>query len=134
MLRVYSDGGSRGNPGPSAYGVVITEGNRVIHEESEFLGVMTNNQAEYRGLIAGIRKALDLGAEEVEFIMDSQLVIKQMKGEYRVKAPGLIDLHNDAKALSSLIPKVKFVNVRRHELLIPKADELVNAELDRHQD
>ena len=134
MLRVYSDGGSRGNPGPSAYGVVITEGGKVIHEESEFLGVMTNNQAEYRGLIAGIRKVLDLGAEEAEFIMDSQLVIKQMNGEYRVKAPGLIGLHNDAKALSSLIPKVRFINVRRHELLIPKADGLVNAELDRHQD
>lgn len=134
ILRIYSDGGSRGNPGPSAYGVVVTEGSKVIHEESGFLGRMTNNQAEYRGLIAGIGKALELGAEEAEFIMDSQLVIKQMRGEYRVKAPGLVELHNDTKNLSSLIPKVKFINVRRHELLIPRADELVNAELDRHQD
>ncbi len=134
MLKVYSDGGSRGNPGPSAYGVVITENDRVIHEESGFLGVMTNNQAEYRGLIAGISKVIDLGARKAEFVMDSQLVIKQMRGEYKVRSPGLIELYNDAKALSSLIPEVRFVNVRRHEYLIPRADELVNIELDKHQD
>lgn len=133
MLRIYSDGGSRGNPGPSAYGLVVTENGEIIHEESEYLGIQTNNYAEYRGLIAGIRKALELKAEEVEFVMDSQLVIKQMRGEFRVKAPGLRDLYDDAKALSSMIPRVRFTDVRRHEQMIPRADELVNLELDKRQ-
>ncbi|MEA4977181.1 MAG: ribonuclease HI family protein [Methanomassiliicoccaceae archaeon] len=131
MLRIFSDGGSRGNPGPSAYGLVVTRNGKTIYEESEYLGIRTNNYAEYRGLIAGIRKAIELEAEEAEFVMDSQLVIKQMRGEYRVKAPELIELHRDATALSSMIPKVRFTDVRRYELLMPRADELVNAELDR---
>ncbi len=134
MLKIYTDGGSRGNPGPSAYGMVVTENGKVIHEESGFLGIRTNNYAEYRGLIAGIRKALELEAEDVEFVMDSQLVIKQMRGEYRVKAPGLKDLYNDAKALCTMIPEVRFTDVRRHEQMMPRADELVNLELDRHQE
>lgn len=134
MLRIYTDGGSRGNPGPSAYGLVVVKDSKIVHEESRFLGIMTNNQAEYRGLIAGINKALELKAEEVEFIMDSQLVIRQMNGEYRVKSPGLLELYRDARALSSMIPKVHFIHVKRDELLIPRADELVNEELDRRQD
>jgi ribonuclease HI len=133
MLKIFSDGGSRGNPGPSAYGLVVTEDGDTIYEESEYLGIRTNNYAEYRGLIAGIRKAIELGAQEVEFVMDSQLVIRQMRGEYRVKAPELIELHRDAAALSSMIPKVSFTDVRRSELLMPRADELVNRELDRSQ-
>lgn len=133
MLKIFSDGGSRGNPGPSAYGLVVTEDGDTIYEESEYLGIRTNNYAEYRGLIAGIRKAIELGAQEVEFVMDSQLVIRQMRGEYRVKAPELIELHRDAAALSSMIPKVRFTDVRRSELLMPRADELVNRELDRSQ-
>jgi ribonuclease HI len=133
MLKIFSDGGSRGNPGPSAYGLVVTENGNTIYEEAEYLGIRTNNYAEYRGLIAGIRKAIELGAEEAEFVMDSQLVIRQMRGEYRVKAPELIELHRDATALSSMIPKVRFTDVRRSELLMPRADELVNRELDRSQ-
>ena len=132
MYCVYSDGGSRGNPGPSAYAVVVTENGKIIHEHSEFLGVHTNNYAEYRGLIAGISKVLELGADDVEFVMDSQLVIRQMTGQYKVKSPDMLALYEDAKALSSLIPKVRFTNVRRSERLIPRADALLNAEMDRH--
>ncbi|MCQ2071266.1 MAG: ribonuclease HI family protein [archaeon] len=131
-LKIFSDGGSRGNPGPSAYGIVVTENGKIIHEHSEFLGVHTNNYAEYRGLIAGISKAIELNADEAEFVMDSQLVIRQMNGEYRVKSPDMLELYTDAKALCSLIPKVKFTNVRRSELLIPRADALLNAEMDRN--
>ncbi|MCB5279759.1 MAG: reverse transcriptase-like protein, partial [Candidatus Cloacimonetes bacterium] len=69
MYRIFSDGGSRGNPGPSAYAIVVTKDGRTMHEHSEFLGVNTNNYAEYRGLIAGITKAIELGADEVEFVM-----------------------------------------------------------------
>ena len=132
MLRIFSDGGSRGNPGPSAYAIVVTENGKIIHEHSEFLGVHTNNYAEYRGLIAGLSFAANHGAKEVEFVMDSQLVIRQMNGEYKVKSPDMLELYNDAKALASLIPSVKFSNVRRSELLIPRADALLNEEMDRH--
>ena len=132
MYCIYSDGGSRGNPGPSAYAIVVTKDGKIVHEHAEFLGVHTNNYAEYRGLIAGISKALELGADEVEFVMDSQLVIRQMTGQYRVKSPDMLALHEDAKNLASMIPKVTFTNVRRSERLIPRADALLNAEMDRH--
>lgn len=129
---VYSDGGSRGNPGKSAYAIVVTQGGRIVHEHAEFLGVHTNNYAEYRGLIAGISKILELGGTEAEFVMDSQLVIRQMTGQYKVKSPDMRELHDDAVALSSMIPKVVFRNVRRSEEYIPRADALLNAEMDRH--
>ncbi len=132
MFTVYSDGGSRGNPGPSAYAIVVTENGKVVHEHAEFLGIHTNNYAEYRGLIAGIGKVLELGGREAEFVMDSQLVIRQMKGEYKVKSPDMKVLYDDAKALSSMIPVVRFRNVRRSEEMIPRADALLNAEMDRH--
>ncbi|MCL1979323.1 MAG: ribonuclease HI family protein [Methanomassiliicoccaceae archaeon] len=133
MYRIFSDGGSRGNPGPSAYAIVVTKDDVVIHQHSEFLGINTNNYAEYRGLIAGLTKAIELKADDVEFIMDSELVIKQMRGEYKVKNENVRNLHLDAKALSSLIPNITFRNVRRSEMLIPLADALLNKELDRHQ-
>lgn len=133
MYRIFSDGGSRGNPGPSAYAIVVTENDKIIHQHSEFLGVNTNNYAEYRGLIAGLTKAIELGAESAEFIMDSELVVKQMNGEYKVKNKNIKDLYLDAMALSSMIPNVTFRSVRRSEMLIPTADALVNKELDMHQ-
>ena len=133
MFTVYSDGGSRGNPGKSAYAIVVVKDGKIVHEHAEFLGVHTNNYAEYRGLIAGIAKVLDLGGKEAEFVMDSQLVIKQMNGEYKVKNPDMRALYDDAKNLSSLIPKVSFRNVRRSEELIPRADFLLNQEMDRNR-
>lgn len=132
MYVVYSDGGSRGNPGKSAFAIVVTENGRIVHEHAEFLGVHTNNYAEYRGLIAGISKVIDLGGDEAEFVMDSQLVIRQMTGQYKVKSPDMKVLHDDAVALSALIPKVSFRNVRRSEEFIPRADALLNAEMDRN--
>jgi len=133
MYRIFSDGGSRGNPGPSAYAIVVTKDDKIIHKHSEFLGVNTNNYAEYRGLIAGLTKAIELKADNVEFIMDSELVIKQMTGEYKVKSGNIKNLHLDAKALSSMIPNITFRNVRRSEMLIPVADALLNEELDKNQ-
>ena len=132
MLSVYSDGGSRGNPGKSAYAIVVVNSGEIIHEHAEFLGVHTNNYAEYRGLIAGISKVLDLKATDVEFVMDSQLVIRQMNGEYKVKNPDMKALYDDAKTLSSMIPNVRFRNVRRSEEFIPRADFLLNQEMDRN--
>ena len=129
---MYSDGGSRGNPGKSAYAIVVTTGGKVVHEHAEFLGIHTNNYAEYRGLIAGISKVIELGGDEAEFVMDSQLVIRQMNGQYKVKSPDMKVLHEDAVALASMIPKVSYRNVRRSEELIPRADSLLNAEMDRN--
>jgi ribonuclease HI len=111
---------------------VVTEDGKVIHEHSEFLGTHTNNYAEYRGLIAGLTKAIQLGAQEAEFVMDSQLVIRQMTGEYKVKSDAIRELHEDAKNLASMIPKVRFTNIRRSEQLIPRADALLNEEMDHH--
>ena len=133
MLSIYSDGGSRGNPGKSAYAIVVVEDGKIIHEHAEFLGVHTNNYAEYRGLISGISKALELHATEAEFVMDSQLVIRQMNGEYKVKNADMKALYDDAKALSSMIPSIRFRNVRRSEEFIPRADLLLNLEMDRHR-
>jgi len=133
MFTVYSDGGSRGNPGKSAYAIVVTEDGEIIHEHAEFLGVHTNNYAEYRGLIAAITKVIELGAKEAEFVMDSELVIKQMRGEYKVKSESVRDLHEDAKALAAQIPKASYRNVRRSQELIPRADALLNTEMDRHR-
>ena len=129
-LTIYSDGGSRGNPGHSAYARVVTENGKVIHEHSEYLGINTNNYAEYRGLIAGIVKALELKADEVEFVMDSELVIKQMNGEYKVKSGNISGLHDDAVALSSQISKVKFTHVRRSNEFVSRADALLNRQMD----
>ena len=131
-LVIYSDGGSRGNPGPSAYAIVVTRDGKVIHEHTEFLGTNTNNYAEYRGLIAGIGKALEMKETDAEFVMDSELVIKQMRGEYKVKSPNIRKLHEDAKAMSSLIPNVKFTHVKRENPMVSRADALLNAEMDRH--
>lgn len=132
-LIVYSDGGARGNPGPSAYAIVVCDADReIIYERSEYIGINTNNVAEYRGLIAGIGKAIDLDADEVEFIMDSELVIKQMRGEYKVKAPQLLNLYHDARSLVSSIKKVKFTHVKRADKMITRADALLNEEMDRN--
>lgn len=134
MYRFYSDGGSRGNPGHSAYAIVVTLDGKVVHEHSEFLGVHTNNYAEYRGLIAGLTYAIQNGIREAEFIMDSQLVIMQMKGAYKVKSDSVKELYQDAKTLASFIPKITFTHVRRSEQFIPRADALLNAEMDRHEE
>ena len=130
MLKIYSDGGSRGNPGNSAYAYVITRDGKTVDEGSEFLGRHTNNYAEYRGLIAALRKSIEMGADKAEFVMDSELVIKQVTGKYRVNSPELKKLHDEVIDLMALIPDVSFRNVRRSQELIPRADELVNLTLD----
>ncbi len=110
--------------------MVVTEDGEVIRTGTEYLDIGTNNNAEYRGLIAGISLALELGADEVEFVMDSELVIKQMRGEYKVKSEALKELHDDALALSSLIPKVTFTHVRRSDPMVSKADAMLNRTMD----
>jgi len=129
-LRIYSDGGARGNPGPSAFAVVVTKGGEVLHQHSEYIGINTNNVAEYRGLIYAAGCAIDSREEDVEFVMDSELVIKQMRGEYKVKSDNLREMYRDVKAMTSTIPKVKFTHVRRSDRMITLADSLLNEKLD----
>jgi ribonuclease HI len=127
---VYTDGASRGNPGPASFGaVVIDPTGTVRHEISERLGMATNNVAEYRGLIAGLEAALALGARRVEVRMDSELLVRQAIGRYRVRNPGLIPLHNRVLALRRQFDEVVFRHIPRGENR--RADALANQALDR---
>ncbi len=127
----YSDGGARGNPGPAAYAVVACKDDGfVMYEKAEYIGEATNNEAEYRGLIAAIVMAASYSAEEAVFVLDSELVVKQMRGEYRVKAAHLKALRDDAAALAAGIPKVSFRHVGREHPMIARADELLNEKLN----
>jgi ribonuclease HI len=123
------DGGARGNPGPGAYGYVLTDPTGTEAERrGEFLGTVTNNVAEYRGLIAGLEAAIRLGCRALVVYMDSELVVRQMTGEYRVKHEGLKPLHTEARALASKVAGTRFVAVRREANAV--ADRLVNDVLD----
>jgi probable phosphoglycerate mutase len=125
----YSDGASRGNPGLASYGaVVIDPTGQVLREISVALGVTTNNVAEYRGLIAALEAALELGARRVEARMDSELLVRQAIGRYRVKNPGLLPLYKQVLALRDRFERVVFAHVPR--ALNKHADALANRALD----
>lgn len=125
----YADGASRGNPGPSAFGVVLydREGGE-LHRASLALGRATNNQAEYRGAIAALEAALGLGAAEVELRMDSELVVRQLSGRYKVRNPRLIPLYKRMLDLRSRFRRVTLVHVPRGQNKV--ADRLANEALD----
>jgi ribonuclease H / adenosylcobalamin/alpha-ribazole phosphatase len=127
--RLSTDGGARGNPGPAAYGFVLeAEDGHVLAAHGEAIGRATNNVAEYRGLLAGMAKAAELGVEELEVVSDSELLVKQMQGEYRVKNETLRELWDEAQDLDRKFRRVRYTAVRRaHNEL---ADQLVNEALD----
>jgi probable phosphoglycerate mutase len=126
---LYTDGGARGNPGPAAYGFVLeADDGTVLAAEGEAIGEATNNTAEYRGLIAGLARAAELSVPEVEVRSDSELLVKQMRGEYRVKNENLRALSLEAARLARVIGKVTYVHVRREKNEL--ADRLVNEALD----
>jgi ribonuclease H / adenosylcobalamin/alpha-ribazole phosphatase len=127
--RLSTDGGARGNPGPAAYGYVLeTEDGQVLAAHGEAIGPATNNVAEYRGLVAGMAKAAELGVDELEVVSDSELLVKQMRGDYRVKSELLRPLWEEAGELEGSFAKVRYTAVRRtHNEL---ADRLVNEALD----
>jgi ribonuclease HI len=132
-LIIYIDGGSRGNPGPAAAGVVIkTTDDVVVHEAGYFLGRMTNNVAEYSGLIHAIELAIEQEAQQVRIHSDSQLMVRQITGEYRVKSEDLKPLFEKAQALLLQLPAWEIQHVRREQN--KRADELVNLALDRKRD
>ena len=128
-LIIHTDGGSRGNPGPAGIGAVLkNEEGDLVAEISECIGIATNNQAEYRAVVAAIEKAKQLGAEELEFILDSELVVKQLKREYKVKDKGLAPLFMKVYNAAMGFKKVFYRHVRRE--LNTEADRLVNKALD----
>ena len=128
-VRLFTDGGARGNPGPAAFAYVLEDKHgEVIASHGETIGVATNNVAEYSGLIAGLRRAGELGLSELEVVSDSELLVKQMRGEYRIKNEALRELAGEAARLARTVGAVSYRHVRRaHNEL---ADRLVNDALD----
>ena len=127
--RLFTDGGARGNPGPAASAFVLeAEDGTVLEARGTAIGVATNNVAEYRALVDGLRRAAELGVSELEVISDSELVVKQMRGEYRVKNEALRALHSEASTLAGGIGSVTYTAVRREQNEL--ADRLVNEALD----
>lgn len=129
--RLFTDGGARGNPGPAAYAYVLeAEDGTVLAAHGEAIGVATNNVAEYRALVEGLRKAAEVGVAELEVVSDSELMVKQMRGEYKVKNEALRELSLDASQLARAIGvgRVRYTAVRREHNEL--ADRLVNEALD----
>lgn len=128
-LIVETDGASRGNPGLAGAGIIIRDGQgHAIETRHEFLGVATNNEAEYRALIEGLKAVARHNPASVTVRMDSELVVKQMNGQYRVRHPDLLPLYSKAADLVSALPAVTFVHVRRERN--PGADKLANMAID----
>jgi ribonuclease HI len=127
--KLSTDGGARGNPGPAAYGYVLeTPDGTLLDARGETIGVATNNVAEYRALIAGLEAALERGVTELEVVSDSELVVKQMRGEYKVKNAALRELSLEASRLARKLRSVAYTAVRREHNEL--ADRLVNEALD----
>jgi len=130
-VTIFSDGGSRGNPGPAAIGfLILSETGQILMVKSRYLGSRTNNQAEYEAIIEALETALALHAKEVTCHLDSQLVVKQITGEYQVKNAALRKLWKKVQEVKSSFKKASFINVPRTNSQIQKADALVNKALD----
>lgn len=130
-LIIHTDGGARGNPGPAGIGVVIHDAttNELLEEHSRFLGMTTNNQAEYQAVILGLHRAVKLGASEVEIVTDSELLIKQANGLYKVKNPEIAKRFLEMKNLCTQIGRCRFRHVRREQN--KRADFLSNVAMDQ---
>lgn len=129
---LYSDGGSRGNPGPSAGAFVLeTPSNEVVEKGGRYLGIATSQQAEYNGLLAGLERALELGYRRVDCRMDSAMVVNQMRGVYRVKEDTLMPIHRRVELLVGLFESVSFLHINREQNAL--ADTEVNRILDVHE-
>lgn len=132
-VKLFADGGSRGNPGPSAGGFVILDMNdQVLYESGKYLGITTNNQAEYHSLKGGLEAALKMGVKDVHVYMDSMLVVNQMKGIYKVKNRDLWPIHESIKALIPKFNSINFTHVPREYNKL--ADGMVNQTLDAQKD
>jgi ribonuclease HI len=128
VITLYIDGGSRGNPGPAGYGVRVEHDDGSIEEIHAAIGTATNNVAEYQGLLAALQYALAKGHRVIRVRSDSELLVRQMRGEYKVRNPGLQPLHAEARSLVSQLERVEFEHVRRE--LNAHADRLANQAMD----
>jgi ribonuclease HI len=129
-LQIFTDGGARGNPGPAGIGVVIWSGNELVGRHKKYIGEATNNQAEYKAVILALEEAKKIGAEELEFFLDSELVVKQLNREYKVKDKDLAPLFVQVWNLSLGFKKTTFQHVPREKN--KEADKLVNEAIDQH--
>ena len=130
-LIIHTDGGARGNPGPAGLGVYVTDPEgRVVLEHSRYIGETTNNQAEYRAVIDALEHVKSLGADEAEFFLDSELVVRQLNHQYRVRDADLAPLYLRVHNLAIGLAKVTYTHVRRE--MNKQADRLVNEAIDRH--
>ena len=128
-MRLFTDGGARGNPGPAASAFVLQEADgTVLDARGDAIGVATNNVAEYTALLNGLRRATELGLTEVEVVSDSELMVKQMRGEYKIKNAALRQLSLEATRLARTVGTVTYTAVRREHNTL--ADQLVNDALD----
>lgn len=127
--KLWTDGGARGNPGPAAYAyVIVADDGTQLDARGEYIGHATNNVAEYSALLAGLEAAAALGVTQLEVISDSELMVKQMRGEYKVKNEALKDMHAEGKRLALRVGRVTYTAVRREHNEL--ADRLVNDALD----
>ena len=132
MIYTNSDGGARGNPGPGAIGVIVREDEKILTQYSAFIGkFVTNNIAEYEALIKALELARKFTDDEITCVLDSELVVKQLLGEYRVKNPHLLPLFLKVQKLQENFKKIKYVHVSRENKFQIIVDELLNNELDR---
>jgi len=133
-LKIFSDGGARGNPGPSAIAfIVVSDDDRVLNKNSFFLGDHTNNQAEYWAIIKALQCVSSLKPDEVTCYLDSELVVKQLTGQYAVRNSELRRLWEKARELGEGFGKVRFTNVPRTNRYIQEADSLLNQILDEKE-
>lgn len=129
MIKIYTDGGSRGNPGEAAYAFLIYGGDLKLYETCKKLGTATNNVAEYTAVLEGLRKAREF-SDEAEVFSDSELVVKQLKGEYKVKQSHLKELYMKVKTAEANFKKVSYSHSPRENPMQKLADGLVNKALD----
>jgi ribonuclease HI len=130
-IKMYTDGGARGNPGPAAVGVLIRDENdQVLVEHGETIGEATNNIAEYKALITGLKQAKKLGATELNCYLDSELVVRQLNGEYKIKNFNLQKLFDEARTAEKQFSSVTYTHQRREAEGMRRADQLVNRSLD----
>ncbi len=129
-LIIYTDGGARGNPGPAGIGAILYDGQKkVVAKISQYLGVATNNQAEYKAVIVAIQKARSLGAKELTCYLDSELVVKQLRREYKVKNKELASLFLTVYNLSFSFKQITYIHIPREQN--QEADSLANQAMDR---
>lgn len=133
-LEVYTDGASRGNPGPAAIGYTVYDGDgRVVDKDSKVVGVRTNNQAEYEAFVWALERIVKMGATEARFYSDSELLVRQVNGRYRVKDLRLRDLHDLAQGYIDSLDRFELEHVSRENERTSRVDAMINRELDEYE-